>query len=173
MELSIACPSGSECGPFVLSRGKPNFPSWEQEPTSSFRFLSLGDLSRPKTNTAFFFRIFQPNPFDGPLKGFATHVLDVALIFQNYEEYLPAETAALAKRMAETFLDFANGGVELQAGGGTDRLVTVWGPAGKVRQMSAAEYDTTERQGAAELVKKVGVDKCTRALELFQFGRRS
>jgi hypothetical protein len=121
----------------------------------------------------FFFHIFQPNPFDGPLKGFATHVLDVALIFQNYEEYLPVETAALGKRMAQHFLDFANNAVEPHSGGGTDRLVTVWGPASKVRQMSAAEYDATERQGAAELVKKIGVDKCTRTLELFQFGRRS
>lgn len=75
--------------------------------------------------------------------------------------------------MAQHFLDFANSEVELRVGGGTDRLVTVWGPAGKVRKMSAAEYDATERQGAAELVKKIGVDKCTRTLELFQFRRSS
>lgn len=44
----------------------------------------------------------------------ASHVLDIALILQNYDEYLPRETAALGKRMAEHFINFANGLPEKQ-----------------------------------------------------------
>lgn len=76
--------------------------------------------------------------------------------------------------MAEKFIDFANGIPETttKADGGPRRQTTVWGPDGRHRQMSEDEYDSLERGSSAELLKKIGLDKCIATLELFQFGRR-
>ncbi|KAK2777060.1 hypothetical protein FQN52_003243 [Onygenales sp. PD_12] len=38
---------------------------------------------RPTRSFAYFFN--EPNPWDGPFKGYATHVLDVAFLFLNFE----------------------------------------------------------------------------------------
>ncbi|CZR65553.1 related to carboxylesterase [Phialocephala subalpina] len=47
----------------------------------------------------------EPNPWDGPWKGGrATHVLDVAYIFQNYNEFLDDEQKVVAERFAESLL---------------------------------------------------------------------
>ncbi|KAM5353295.1 hypothetical protein ACJZ2D_016804 [Fusarium nematophilum] len=51
-----------------------------------------------------------PNPFPGPLQGKASHVLDVAFLFQNYNEYLSAEEVKVAKAFALAIVDFANDG---------------------------------------------------------------
>ncbi|KAK1777632.1 Alpha/Beta hydrolase protein [Copromyces sp. CBS 386.78] len=37
---------------------------------------------------AFLYRFNVPNPWDGPWKGHATHILDIALALQNYREHL-------------------------------------------------------------------------------------
>lgn len=119
--------------------------------------------------------IMQGNPFDGPFKGIATHVLDIALILQNYEDHLPRETATLGRHMAEKFIDFAHGLLEKKGeiDWQQDRHTTVWGPMGQVRNISEKEYDLMERENASELINGLGVDKYIAILELFQFGRRS
>lgn len=119
--------------------------------------------------------ITQGNPFDGPFKGMATHVLDIVLIFQNYEDYLPPDTTALGRHMAEKFIDFAHGVLDKKGNldSHQDRHTTVWGPMGQVRHMPEKEYDLVERENASELINRLGVGKCIAILELFQFGRRS
>ncbi len=103
-------------------------------------------------------------------------MLDIAFIFQTFNERFYEKTAALARRMGETFVNFAHGALSESDGRNktsscnTDAFV--WGPEGKEVRVLPVEYDAQFHNGSAELITKLGVDKCIKALELFQFGRR-
>ncbi|KAK1994527.1 carboxylesterase [Colletotrichum falcatum] len=49
------------------------------------------------------------NPWDGPFKGHSTHVLDVAFLFQNYNEHLGAEQRRTAELFAADVISFVRG----------------------------------------------------------------
>jgi carboxylesterase type B len=49
------------------------------------------------------------NPWEGPWKGQASHILDLAYLFQNYREYLTEEQQAVAEVFAEDFSKFCHG----------------------------------------------------------------
>ncbi|KAL5317254.1 hypothetical protein ACEPPN_014349 [Leptodophora sp. 'Broadleaf-Isolate-01'] len=51
----------------------------------------------------------EPNPWEGQWKGEANHVLDVAFLFQNYNEHLEPEQIAVAVKFAEDVIKFVNG----------------------------------------------------------------
>ena len=55
------------------------------------------------------FHFNSPNPWEGPSKGVAGHVLDVAFLFQNYNKFLPAEQKNVAESFASQVVDFVNG----------------------------------------------------------------
>ncbi|KAK1585060.1 Alpha/Beta hydrolase protein [Colletotrichum navitas] len=49
------------------------------------------------------------NPWDGVFKGHSTHVLDVAFLFQNYNEHLGEEQRQTAEAFAADVIDFVHG----------------------------------------------------------------
>ncbi|WDK14590.1 carboxylesterase [Colletotrichum graminicola] len=49
------------------------------------------------------------NPWDGPFKGHSTHVLDVAFLFQNYNEHLSEKQRQTAEAFAADVIDFVHG----------------------------------------------------------------
>ena len=63
----------------------------------------------PWSTNVYVYHFNQPNPWDGPFKGEATHILDVAFLFQNYNEYLSGDEKAVAKAFAEHLIKFVNG----------------------------------------------------------------
>jgi hypothetical protein len=73
----------------------------------------------------------EPNPWTGPLKGYSTHMLDAALLFQNFNEHMSPETQEVAKGFAIDFLKFANGVAPwVEHRKGKDE-VRVYGPSDK------------------------------------------
>ena len=58
---------------------------------------------------AYVFHFNSPNPWEGPSKGVAAHVLDVAFLFQNYNEFLSEEQRKIAEAFASQAIDFING----------------------------------------------------------------
>lgn len=54
----------------------------------------------------------EPNPWNGQWKGEATHVLDVAFLFQNFNEHLQPEQKAVAVKFAQDVIGFVNGKCE-------------------------------------------------------------
>ena len=58
---------------------------------------------------AFIYRFNEPNTWDGPWKGYANHILDVAYLFQNYNEHLPEPQRGVAIQFAKDVVAFANG----------------------------------------------------------------
>ncbi|KAJ0350849.1 hypothetical protein COL154_007564 [Colletotrichum chrysophilum] len=70
---------------------------------------------------SYLFELAEANPWEGPFKGYATHVLDVALLFQNYREHLDAKQQASAEAFAADIITFAHGKApwkKYQDGGG-------------------------------------------------------
>jgi hypothetical protein len=88
-------------------------------------------------------------------------------MLQNYNEYLPTPLSSTARHMGKWLVSFANGQNEQP---GADSCV-VWGPAGKQEVMRTGNYDRSMRAGSASLLESIGIEKCIRALEYFQFGR--
>lgn len=64
-----------------------------------------------KSNTALLYHFNSPNPWDGPWKGYATHVLDIAFVLQNYNKCLSPGQRACAERFAGDVIGFVNGDV--------------------------------------------------------------
>ena len=58
---------------------------------------------------AFMYQFNEPNTWDGPWKGYANHILDIAYLFQNYNEHLPEPQRGVAIQFAKDVVAFANG----------------------------------------------------------------
>ncbi|KAL2783217.1 Alpha/Beta hydrolase protein [Aspergillus keveii] len=67
-----------------------------------------GAPTNPGTE-AFLYRFNCPNPWEGPWKGHATHILDIAFALLNYTEYLPDGQRFCSERLAKDIILFANG----------------------------------------------------------------
>jgi carboxylesterase type B len=84
-------------------------------PAVSFAKL-WADSLLPDTS-AFLYHFNCPNPWDGAWRGHATHVLDIAFLFQNYGEWLEYGQCKVARRMAADFVRFVHGEAPWQAVG--------------------------------------------------------
>ncbi|KAI9053702.1 hypothetical protein LZ554_002655 [Drepanopeziza brunnea f. sp. 'monogermtubi'] len=58
--------------------------------------------------TLYKYKLREPNPWDGPWKGYSTHILDVAFLFQNYNERLAAPQVDVAVQYATDVISFIN-----------------------------------------------------------------
>lgn len=59
---------------------------------------------------SFLYRFNLPNPWDGPWKGHATHILDIAVVLQNYRERLAPGQQQASDRFTKHVISFVNGG---------------------------------------------------------------
>ncbi|KAL4865049.1 hypothetical protein BDV12DRAFT_200513 [Aspergillus spectabilis] len=62
-----------------------------------------------KSGQAFIYQFNEPNTWDGPWKGHANHILDVAYLFQNFNEHLSEAQRAAAVQSAKNVIAFCNG----------------------------------------------------------------
>lgn len=60
-------------------------------------------------NEAFLYRFNSPNPWNGAWKGYATHILDIAFVLLNYNEYLSQGQRQNAERFAKDIITFVHG----------------------------------------------------------------
>ena len=65
--------------------------------------------SQAPGTSAFVYHFNMPNPWDGAWKGHATHALDIAILLQNYNEYLSSGQRACAERFGKDVIGFING----------------------------------------------------------------
>ncbi|KAJ5674410.1 alpha/beta-hydrolase [Penicillium maclennaniae] len=61
------------------------------------------------SGNAYVYHFNEGNPWDGPWKGRANHILDTAYLFQNFIEYLSPEQRAVGLALAEDFFKFCHG----------------------------------------------------------------
>ncbi len=55
------------------------------------------------------YRFNEPNPWDGPWKGHATHILDIAFLLQNFNEFLDERQKSSAEEFAKKIIVFVAG----------------------------------------------------------------
>ncbi|VUC37792.1 unnamed protein product [Clonostachys rosea] len=81
---------------------------------------------------SFFITFKEPNPWDGPFKGHSSHILDVAFIFQNYNDHLDDKQRNSAVQLGEDLIKFVSGSAPWKAFNRGEHGVTVYGNGGKV-----------------------------------------
>ncbi|KAK2006318.1 carboxylesterase [Colletotrichum eremochloae] len=110
------------------------------------------------------------NPWDGPFKGHSTHVLDVAFLFQNYNEHLGDEQRQIAESFAADVIDFVCGEApwtRLQDTAG--RMIYQHGTRTyKEDGASSGNYGRLLALG-----EKIGLDSLLKAWETFLFSHES
>uniref|UniRef100_A0A0B7KAF2 Carboxylesterase type B domain-containing protein n=1 Tax=Bionectria ochroleuca TaxID=29856 RepID=A0A0B7KAF2_BIOOC len=73
--------------------------------------LEIAARGWPNTHGRYIYHFNAPNPFHGPLQGKASHVLDVAYAFQNYNDYLSPPDICIAKDFGLAIVHFAHKGL--------------------------------------------------------------
>jgi carboxylesterase type B len=97
-------------------------------------------LAQGWPGTAYLYHFNEPNPWDGGWKGDATHVLDVAFLFQNYNEFLPPPQREAAVRFAGDVIRFANGEAPWPAFEAGRQGAMVYGPSQEACRASFVPY---------------------------------
>lgn len=128
---------------------------------------------------AFLHRFNCPNPWDGPWKGHATHILNIAFALQYYAEYLSPGQRASAERFAKDIITFVQGKDPwLAYRNGINRNTMVYyAPMHGGQDMSQVVENkeprkTGRKDNLEKLVKPELLDKLTDAWQMSMAGPR-
>lgn len=115
------------------------------------------------TGPAYVFHFNEPNPWEGRFKGVASHLLDVAFLFQNYEEFLDEEQASSGRAFGRHLIEFVNGDEPFAAFLSGSGKVQVYGPGEpRSRQVDAKDLVAAGRRDHVfRLADDVGLDRLT------------
>lgn len=118
-------PVGAILAPAIVAAYGIDPSTTSNTPESIERVLDLGndicfaEAARTFTRTwsgssvadteALLYRFNCPNPWDGPWKGHAVHIQDIAYLLLNYQEYLSPGQQQSAERFANDIIAFSNG----------------------------------------------------------------
>jgi carboxylesterase type B len=116
--------------------------------------------SSPKLASRYHFHV--PNPFDGALKGLAAHELDVAYLFQHFNDQFDEKDRRIAKGLADRFINFANGEGWVEEG-----KVVVFGPD-EIVEVDEKEYDALYRGGRGRVLESIDADKLWKVADVWQ-----
>lgn len=126
---------------------------------------------------AYVYHFNEPNPWEGPWKGHATHILDVAYLFLNYMEFLLPAQQCIATVFAEDFITFVNGKAPWPAWRAGKGGTKVYGPTseGSVdREALYVDNQNLQKTGRREVIWKlgevVGLDSLSMAFVNFLHG---
>lgn len=127
--------------------------------------------------SAYVYHFNEPNVWNGPWKGHASHILDVAYLFQNYNEHLPAQQSESAVKFAEDLITFSNGEApwpvfNSDTGEFFARVYGISGSGikGRVDTVKGSLLRAGRRETSLELAKKVSSDDLSRAWNAFMAG---
>ncbi|KAK4171979.1 putative carboxylesterase [Triangularia setosa] len=118
-----------------------------------------------------------PNSWDGPWKGYATHILDIAFILQNYREHLPAGQQKAANKQTEDAIAFIYGEAPWPGykGGTQEGAMVYYAPEqGEEDQSRFVPGEVPEETGRRDILQKLMkqevLDKVMDAWDLFMKG---
>ncbi|PCG94964.1 Carboxylesterase, type B [Penicillium occitanis (nom. inval.)] len=116
----------------------------------------------------------EPNPWEGPWKGTASHCLDFAYLFQNFNEYLTPTQQELAKQFAEHVICFIHGKAPFPSRQSARSGAMVYGRPrnGAAFVQSVSPNDFGRREKLFQLAQGVGLDKLNAAVGHFLDGMR-
>lgn len=109
------------------------------------------------------FFINERNPWPGMFQGEATHILDAALLFQNFNDELPPAMRASAERYATDILAFTSGRAPWVGRDGEGQGVKVYGPS---------SWDPEVVEPTAKIVDDVDSSEAGRRRAVIDIGRQ-
>ncbi|KAK3686804.1 hypothetical protein LTR37_019437 [Vermiconidia calcicola] len=118
----------------------------------------------------YMYRFNQPNPWEGPWKGHATHILDLTFLLQNFNEYLDESQRGSAEQFAKDVIRFVNGQDPWTAwkrSGESQGEAKVLGPNEKMEVVEDVPEKVERRSIILDLAREVGLDKLNDALNAF------
>jgi carboxylesterase type B len=123
---------------------------------------------------AWMYHFNEGNPWDGEWKGESGHVLDVAYLFQNYNEHLTDEQQAVAKAFAGDFITFMNGKTKWPIFENGKEGAMTYGPSSEGKCSAYVEQITSEVSGRKntvfELAESIGMEELSAAWGNFLSG---
>ncbi|KAL5371542.1 hypothetical protein DPSP01_014193 [Paraphaeosphaeria sporulosa] len=113
------------------------------------------------------------NPWEGQFKGMATHMLDAAFLFQNYDEKMGVPGRDVARALAKGFIAFANGNMPWHQFNGVTPNVKVFGGGEVERTVGRTGWDDDRRNTLFRLAEegKVNLDRLSAAWDDFLAGK--
>jgi carboxylesterase type B len=136
-------------------------------------FAPVIALAQGWPGKAYVYHFNERNPWEGEWKGEAGHVLDVAYLFQNFNEFLDEAQRQVAVQFASDFIKFVNEKTEWPTFG-TKKGAQVYGPSGKGFTSEYIEGVTAENSGRRttiyDLAKHIGLDALAGAWSAFFTG---
>lgn len=128
-------------------------------------------LAKTFPGESFLLQFSEPNPWEGPFKGHTTHVLDVAFLFQNYNEHLDSQQRASAVQFAQDVILFMHGHApwdNFQKAGGMAIYEN-----GTKKVVEGRDTMIEEYAGMLELGEIVGLDFLIKLVDGFMFRTES
>lgn len=130
-------------------------------------------LARCWPGQSYLYHLNEPNPWDGPDKSEATHIMDVTLLFQNFSQHLSESQQELGKKWAEDVIRFVHGKDPFPSCQSSPDGAMVYGPGlastGFVRANEPVKFG--RRATIQKLGAEVGLDALNEALGNFVVGR--
>lgn len=128
-----------------------------------------------KEHKFFLYHFNEGIPWEGRFKGEAGHILDVAYLFQNYNEHLSDDQKAVSRAYAEDFIEFVNGNDPWPPVEGGKMGARVYGPSSEGVTAKYVASGNPEEVGRREHVLKLGemagFDNILQAFQNFFQGR--
>jgi hypothetical protein len=126
---------------------------------------------------SYLYHFNEANPWEGSWKGESSHILDVAFLFQNYNEFLSPAQKAVAVKFARDVIMFVNGMPPFPAFEVGREGAQTYGPS-RDNTSEACEYVQGLCEGALEskstilqLADEVGLDQLAAAWANFLTGK--
>lgn len=122
--------------------------------------------------TTYVYHLNEPNPWDGPFKGYATHILDVVLLFKNFDHHLESKTRKVGEALGDGVITFVNGQAPWEATTKKERTALVLGGSAGTGIVVEDKPEVVGRRTAIhEVGKEVGWDALHDAFTAFLGGR--
>lgn len=136
-------------------------------------YAPVTELAKSWPQSSFVYHFNVPNPWEGPDKGEASHILDVAFLFQNFNDFLSAEEQDIARRFAKDIITFVYGEDPYPVHNQETRGAEIYGRSGNAGVEFVQSQDVSQhgrRDTVWELSSSVGLDKLSGALDMFMAG---
>jgi hypothetical protein len=106
------------------------------------------------------------NPFDGPIKGLASHELDVAYLLGTVDREMDQRRREVGRQMTERWVRFANGEGWCEEG----KIVLISDEG--VSDVDEEAYDREFRRGRGSVLVAIGADRLWKVADAWQGVRR-
>ena len=128
-----------------------------------------------KDSKLFLYHFNEGIPWEGKFKGHAGHILDVAFLFQNYNEHLDEAQKKVARTYGEDFIEFVNGNDPWPPVESGSYGARVYGPSDQgitAKYVASGEPSEVGRDDRVlKLGEEIGFDLVLDVFQNFAFGQ--